>query len=216
MITGPSASGIGAQTAIFLAAGKPALLILAGRSKDKVQPVIDQIAKENPDVPVKFVALDLTDLASVRKAANEVKTLTKKLDVLINNAGIMGVAQYQTSKDGIEMQFAANHVGHFLLTNLLMPEILAAAPDARIINVSSLGYMTAGVRFDDYNFKDGAEYNPWVAYAQGKTANILFAQALARKLKSKGVYAFALNPGLILESKLMVDISQVRHFLLPC
>lgn len=208
LITGPSESGIGAQTAIFLAAGKPALIILAGRTKSKIQPVIDQIAIENPDVPIKFVELDLADLSSVRKAAEEVKTLTKKLDILVNNAGIMAIPDYTVSKDGIEYQFAANHIGHFLLTNLLMDEIIAAGPDSRIINVSSLGYLSGGVRFDDSNFKDGAEYSPWYAYAQSKTANILFTHALADKLKSKGVSSFALNPGLILESKLMAHVSK--------
>lgn len=213
LVTGPSESGIGAQTAIFFAAAKPAQIILAGRNKEKIQPVIDQIAKENPDVPTKFVELDLADLASVRKAAEEVKNLTKKLDILVNNAGVMGIPKYKTSKDGIELQFAANHVGHFLLTNLLMPEIIAAGPDSRIINVSSLGYMSGGVHFDDPNFKDGAEYNPWLSYSQSKTANILLTHALADKLKSKGVCSFVLSPGLILESKLMTDITQVRHIL---
>lgn len=208
LITGPSQSGIGAQTAIYLAAGKPALIILAGRNKSKIQPVIDQIATENPDVAVKFVELDLADLSSVRKAAEEVKTLTKKLDVLINNAGIMAIPNYTVSKDGIEYQFAANHVGHFLLTNLLMDEIIAAGPDSRIINVSSLGYLSGGVHFDDPNFKDGAEYNPWYAYAQSKTANFLFSHSLADKLKSKGVLAFVLNPGLVPESKLMANVTE--------
>ncbi|KFY02214.1 hypothetical protein O988_02307 [Pseudogymnoascus sp. VKM F-3808] len=208
LITGPSESGIGAQTAIFLATGKPALIVLAGRTKSKIQPVIDQIAIENPDVPIKFVELDLADLSSVRKAAEEVKTLTKKLDILVNNAGIMAIPNYTVSKDGIEYQFAANHIGHFLLTNLLMDEIIAAGTDSRIINVSSLGYLSGGVQFDDPNFNDGAEYNTWYAYAQSKTANILFTHALADKLKSKGVSSFALNPGLILESKLMANVSK--------
>jgi NAD(P)-dependent dehydrogenase (short-subunit alcohol dehydrogenase family) len=119
----------------------------------------------------------------------------------------MAIKKYTTSKDGIETQFAANHVGHFLLTNLLLPNIIAAGPDSRIINVSSFGYLSAGVRFDDWNFKDGAEYNPWHAYAQSKTAIILFTHALADKLKGK-VLAFSLNPGLILESKLMTNVTK--------
>ena len=149
----------------------------------------------------------MTDLSSVRKASAEVNTLTPKLDVLVNNAGVMAIKKYTTSKDGIETQFAANHVGHFLLTNLLLPNIIAAGPDSRIINVSSFGYLSAGVRFDDWNFKDGAEYNPWHAYAQSKTAIILFTHALADKLKGK-VLAFSLNPGLILESKLMTNVTK--------
>ncbi|KAG6988958.1 hypothetical protein G7Y79_00067g095730 [Physcia stellaris] len=208
LITGPSESGIGAQTAIFLAAGKPQEIFLAGRNKNKIQPVIDQIQKENPDVKATFVQLDLADLSSVRNAAKEVSDKTQKLDVLINNAGIMALKDYATTKDGIEMQFGSNHIGHFLLTNLLMPKLLAAGKGARVVNVSSFGYMSGGIYFDDPNFKNGAEYNAWTAYAQSKTANILFTTGLVDKLKSKGLLSFALNPGLIFESKLMVNVSQ--------
>ena len=87
MITGPSESGIGAQTAISFAAGKPKEIFLAGRNKNKIQPVINQMQKENPDVKATFVQLDLADLSSVRKAAKEVGEKIQKLDVLINNAG---------------------------------------------------------------------------------------------------------------------------------
>ena len=76
-----------------------------------------------------------------------------------------------------------------------MPKILAASPGARIINVSSFGYLSSGVRFDDFNFREGAEYDPWLAYAQSKTANILFAASLAEKLKDRGVLAYSINPG---------------------
>ena len=87
LITGPSESGLGAQTAIFLAAGKPKLIILAGRTQSKIQPVIDQIKKEHPDVDTKYVKLDLADQSSVQAAAKEVNGAVKKLDFLINNAG---------------------------------------------------------------------------------------------------------------------------------
>ncbi|MCJ1383961.1 hypothetical protein MMC17_007075 [Xylographa soralifera] len=208
LLTGPSESGVGAQTAIFLAAAKPKEIFLAGRNLAKIQPVIDQIKKEHPEVATTFVQLDLADLSSVRKAAKEVAGKVDKLDYLINNAGIMAVKEYKKTPDGFEIQFGSNHVGHFLLTNLLMPKIQAAGKGARIINVSSFGYMSGGIRFDDSAFSNGAQYNPWTAYAQSKTANILFASALARKLKSKGIEAFSLNPGLIFESKLMVNVDQ--------
>ena len=97
-----------------------------------------------------FVELDLTDISSVRQAAIEVNERITKLDALINNAGIMANKDYAVTKDGIELQFAANHVGHFLLTNLLIPKIAAAK--GRIINVSSFGYMCGGVHFDDPTF----------------------------------------------------------------
>lgn len=124
----------------------------------------------------------------------------------------MAIKSYQTTSEGIELQFGVNHIGHFLLTSLLMPKILAAGKGARIINVSSMGYMNSGVRFDDWNFKvlatcssqkpttkfqsqNGTEYNPWLAYAQSKSANIISASALAKKLKETGILVFALNPG---------------------
>ncbi|KAH8597032.1 hypothetical protein B0O99DRAFT_569733 [Bisporella sp. PMI_857] len=207
LITGPSTNTIGGQAAIDLAAGKPSLLILAGRNKDRIQPVIDHIKTSDPDVEVKFVKVDLADLSSVREAAKETGLLTKKLDILINNAGVMAIKDYTTSKDGIEYQFAANHVGHFLLTNLLMDKLFAAGGGARIINVSSFGCLSGGVRFDDWNFKEGNDYNPWLAYAQSKTANILFAAILGEKLKGKGVAAFSLHPGLIADTNLQAGIT---------
>lgn len=126
----------------------------------------------------------------------------------------MAIKDYSTTVDGIETQFGLNHIGHFLLTNLLMDKIIAAGPGARIVNVSSFGYISGGVRFDDWYFnvslqlifaertsiahvvvQNGAEYGPWYAYSQSKTANILFTNALADKLKNKGILAFVLTAG---------------------
>ncbi|KAL8823286.1 MAG: hypothetical protein Q9191_005996 [Dirinaria sp. TL-2023a] len=179
--------GVGSQTAIFLAAGKPKEIILAGRNRSKIQPVIQQIQQSHPTVEATFTQLDLADLSS---------TL------------VMAVRDYTTTKDGIETQFGANHVGHFLLTNLLMHKLIAAGGGARVVNVSSFGYLAGGVRFDDPNFQNGAAYDPWLAYAQSKTANILFTAALASKLKKRGILAFSLNPGLIFETKLMTNVSR--------
>ena len=144
--------------------------------------------------------LDLADLASVRRAAAAVKSLAPRLDVLINNAG-KTVKDYATSRDGIELTFATNHIGHFLLTNLLMPEILAAGPHARVVNVSSTGYVLGGVHFGDPGFNYGKEYEGFQAYGQSKTANILFAQGLADRL-SGHVSAFALCPGYVPETQI--------------
>ncbi|KAF8855918.1 hypothetical protein BDZ45DRAFT_745925 [Acephala macrosclerotiorum] len=99
--------------------------------------------------------------------------------------------------DCVEAQFGSNHIGHFLLTNLLIPKILTAGPGARIVNLSSNGYQVGEVRFDDYNFSDGKEYNVWMAYAQSKTENILFTVSLAEKLSPKGISAFAVHLGVI-------------------
>ncbi|KIM97037.1 hypothetical protein OIDMADRAFT_44470 [Oidiodendron maius Zn] len=193
LITGPSEGGVGAQAAISLAAANPKLLILAGRDKSKIQPVIDRISKSSPDVAVTFMPLDLASQASVREVAKKVNSQIQSLDILINNAGIMAPKNYQTTMEGIELQFGVNHIGHFLLTGLLMEKILAAEKGARIINLSSFGYIMSGIR-DDWNFEK-EPYNSWLGYGQSKTANILFSSALARKLKDMGVLAFSVNPG---------------------
>ena len=121
----------------------------------------------------------------------------------------MAIKDYTTTTDGIEMQFGVNHVGHFLLTNLLMDKLFASGKRARIINVSSGGYVS-GREPDDWNFTvrlrfmaqvgiakiyQKEVYKPWIAYGNSKSANILFASALARKLRSKGIVAFSVHPG---------------------
>ncbi|RFU29340.1 hypothetical protein B7463_g7014, partial [Scytalidium lignicola] len=195
VITGPGQGGIGAETAITLAKASPALLILAGRTESKITPVIAQIAENNPDVKVKFISLDLSSQKSVRTAAAEINAIVTKIDILINNAAIMA-CPYAKSEDGLEMQFATNHIGHFLLAKLLMDKILKAGSGARIINVSSSA-LQGSIRYDDYNFQDGATYDPWLGYAQTKISNIVFSRALARKLKSKGIFSYSLHPGSI-------------------
>lgn len=160
--------------------------------------MISEIKSKSPSTSVRFVPLDLGDFSSIRSAAAAINQTTPKLDVLINNAGIMGVKNYTVTKEGLESQFGANHIGHFLLTNLLMPKILAAGNGARVINLSSMGHWLGDMRLDDYNFSNGKEYDPWAAYGQSKTANILFAISLAKKLGPKGVLAYSLHPGSIM------------------
>ncbi|PQE30170.1 Short-chain dehydrogenase protein [Rutstroemia sp. NJR-2017a WRK4] len=185
-ITGPSENSIGAETAITLASANPKKNILVGRTESKVTPVIEAIKKANPSIEVAFVEIDLLSNKSVRQAAEKIETLTDKIHVLINNAGVMAVRNYITSTDGVESQFAANYLGHFLLTNLLVKEILAAASEgARIVQVGSLGYQLGETNLEDINFQDGKTYNPWIAYGQAKTAMILFNVALSERLKQK-------------------------------
>jgi NAD(P)-dependent dehydrogenase (short-subunit alcohol dehydrogenase family) len=93
------------------------------------------------------------------------------------------------------MQFGVNHMSHFLLTNLLMPKILAAGPGARIVNISSYGNIMSNILYNDVGFSDGQTYNPWIAYGQSKTANVLMAVSLNEKLGKMGLRAYALNPG---------------------
>ena len=158
VITGPSAGSIGAETAIALSYARPKQLILTGRSKPKISPVIDKIKELNAQIELHFVAMDLADQESIRVAAKQINSLVSNIDVLINNAGVMCTTPYQTTKQGIELQFGTNHIGHFLFTNLLMEKILAASKGARIINVASLGYDLGGFPFDDINW-DVSDHN---------------------------------------------------------
>ena len=158
----------------------------------------------NSAIKFSFVAIDLSDNASIRKGAKEVQDLAPKVDVLINSAGIMGLETYQKSKDGVELQLAACHIGHFLLTGLLIPQ-LEASGDARVITLTSTGYESSDFRYDDWNFSDGKTYDAWASYGQAKTANILFTRELAKRAKeqSKPITALVLHPGVVLASGIM-------------
>ena len=118
----------------------------------RIQPLIDRINAINSAVKTRFIDLDLSSQASVREAAARINASVEKIDVLINNAAIMA-CPFSKTVDGIESQFGTNHIGHFLLTNLIMPKILAAGPGARIVNVSSVSHRMADVNLVDYNFE---------------------------------------------------------------
>lgn len=151
LITGPSDGGIGAETAISLAAGSPACILLAGRSLSKIQPVIDRISGAYPDVQTQFFPLDLSSQSAVREAAACINESVRSIDILINNAAIMA-CPFAKTVDGIESQFGTNHIGHFLLTNLIMKPLIAGQ-GARIVNVSSSGHRMSDVQLDDCNFE---------------------------------------------------------------
>jgi NAD(P)-dependent dehydrogenase (short-subunit alcohol dehydrogenase family) len=197
LITGPSLGGIGAETALSLAQAAPSQIILLGRSLPKIQPTIDSIHAINPSIRTPFIQIKLDSLTSVRAAAAQIlaDSAIPHVDVVVNNAAIMA-CPYAVTEDGFEMQFATNHLAHFLLTNLLMPKILLGACK-RIVNVSSSAHLRSGVRFDDIGFSNGAAYHMWEAYAQAKTANILFSVSLNQRLGKEGVGSFALHPGSI-------------------
>ncbi|TPX08656.1 uncharacterized protein E0L32_009845 [Thyridium curvatum] len=204
LVTGASPGGLGAAFAAIVAQYKPACFILTARTADKAQETAAEIARIAPGVRTHCVALDLCSLEKVRAAAAEIDALCERVDVLVNNAGIMGAKEYTQSADGIESHFAACHVGHFLLTNLLLSKALApeASADAprkiRVVNVASDGYRLGPVRFEDWNFDDGKTYNRWFAYAQAKSANMLFSRSLAQKLGKRGVTSISLHPGYIM------------------
>lgn len=142
---------MGAEAAVTVAATKPKHIVLAGRTKSKVDPVIQSIKAVDPSIEVSFVTLDLLDNASVRKAAEDIKTLVPHIDILINSAGVMARKHYEISVDGVEKHFAANHLGHFLLTNLLLDIIIAVK--GTIVNVSSMAYFIAEANTEDPNFE---------------------------------------------------------------
>lgn len=191
-MTGPTPGGIGAETLISLAAESPALLILVGRSQAKAQATIDAIKKVNAGVKTKFVEADLSSLRSVRAAAQAILADADiaKIDVVINNAAVMATP-FQLTADGFELQFHANYLGHFVLTNTIMPKIRAAGPGARVVNVSSSGHRLSGIRFEDPNFSAPGAYSEMDSYGQSKTAKILFAVALNKR----GVCSYSLHPG---------------------
>ncbi|KAI9164119.1 Adenylate-forming reductase [Paramyrothecium foliicola] len=197
LTTGVSPTGLGAVFAESIAKGSPSLLILASRNVAKTQKAADAITAANPDVAVRVLQLDLSSLAAVREAAGVVNGWddVPQIDILVNNGGIMAT-DFALSTDGFESQFATNHLGHFLFTNLIIEKILKSA-SPRIVSVSSDGHRLNPIRWADYNFRDGETYNKWHAYGQSKTANILLAISLAEKLGSKGLLSFSLHPGVI-------------------
>ncbi|KAI2483813.1 Retinol dehydrogenase 13 [Pyrenophora tritici-repentis] len=200
LTTGVSPSGLGAAFLKAIAALQPALLILAGRNISKVKETASQLAAENPTISIKsrILQLDLSSLEAVRTAANTVNSWSDVpyIDVLVNNAGIMAT-DYALSPEGYESQFATNHLGPFLFTNLIMGKLQASAAP-RVVMVSSDGHRLGSFRFDDYNFDHGETYNRWQAYGQSKTANMLMAIALAEKLGAKhNLLSFSLHPGVI-------------------
>jgi NAD(P)-dependent dehydrogenase (short-subunit alcohol dehydrogenase family) len=192
VITGTSA-GIGAETARALAK-TGAHIVMAARTPAKNAAVADRIRAETPNAKLSHVTIDTADLASVRRAAAEILAAHPRIDVLINNAGLIGGPRTITP-EGAELHFAANHIGPFLLTNLLMPALKEAAP-SRVVILSSNGHRMGGLDFDDLDFST-RPFNHWTAYTQSKLANIHHAVALAKRIAHLGITANAVHPGVI-------------------
>jgi NAD(P)-dependent dehydrogenase (short-subunit alcohol dehydrogenase family) len=193
LVTGAS-GGLGAETARVLAAHGAAVTLTA-RDVPKGEAVAEEIRGSTGNAAVDVMALDLANPDSIRQFAKGYLARYDALQLLINNAGVMACPLERTAA-GYELQFATNHLGHFLLTGLLEPALRAGAP-GRIVNVSSRGHRFSPVRFDDPNF-ESSEYDKWIAYGQSKTANVLFSLELDRRLADAGVRAFALHPGAIM------------------
>jgi NAD(P)-dependent dehydrogenase (short-subunit alcohol dehydrogenase family) len=193
IVTGAN-SGLGFEAAKEFAR-KGAQTILACRSMDKAQAALDQIKQEIPEASAEIMQLDLASLASVREFAETFKSRYDRLDILVNNAGIMWVP-YQKTEDGFESQFGTNHLGHFALTGLLM-DLLLKTPDARVVNVSSVGHRSGTMDFDNLMFEGGKGYGRHRAYGRSKLANLLFTYELQRKFGAvdADAIATAAHPG---------------------
>ncbi|MCX4974676.1 oxidoreductase [Streptomyces sp. NBC_00620] len=191
VVTGAN-SGIGYVTARELAR-KGAQVILACRSEARGNEAGDRLVSEVPGAHVEFVRLDLGDLESVREFAAAYEHAYDRLDLLINNAGVMALPLGRTA-DGFETQFGVNHLGHFALTGLLLPALLGT-PGARVVTLSSGVHALSNIDITDLNSE--RQYRRWIAYGRSKTANLLFTHELARRLATIGseVVAAAAHPG---------------------
>ena len=192
LITGANV-GIGRVTAIALArAGY--LVVIAGRSLERTQPVLDEIKALAPDKPALFLPLNLASLASVRECAQQFIAMKLPLHLLVNNAGIAGIRGLTT--DGFEMMFGVNHMGHFLLTQLLLPLLQASAP-SRVVTVSSRAHKrTPGLDWDAVR-QPTRSITGVREYAVSKLANLLFSAELARRLQGTHVSCYSLHPGVV-------------------
>jgi NAD(P)-dependent dehydrogenase (short-subunit alcohol dehydrogenase family) len=190
VITGAN-TGLGFETAAALAA-KGASVVLAVRNLDKGKEAARRIEQATPGAQVQLQELDLSSLDSIRAAADELRSNHESIDLLINNAGVMFTPK-STTKDGFELQFGTNHLGHFALTNLLLDRVLGAT-GSRIVTVSSQGHrFVRGIRFDD--LQADRSYRRVGAYGQAKLANLLFTYELQRRLTGTNTIAVAAHPG---------------------
>jgi len=192
VITGAN-TGIGLEAARFLA-GAGAHVVLAGRNPDKTRAAAAGLTAGLPAARVSTLALDLASLESVRAAAAQLRAAYPRLDLLINNAGVMMPPRSHTA-DGFELQFGTNHLGHYALTGLVLPSLLAV-PGSRVVTISSNGHKVGRIDFDDLQW-ERRRYRKMRSYAQSKLANLLFTYELQRRLTAAGAptVAVAAHPG---------------------
>ena len=216
LITGVGPNGLGGTLAQALAAENPRLLILAGRTAAKVESVAEAIATGDSGVETRILLMDLSSFDSVRKAVRAVLAYQEqRIDIVVNNAGIMNVPERRLSSDGFELHLATNYLGTFLFTIGILDKLLGSG-SGRIVNVGSNGYIFSPFRFADYNF-DGKllpdneipprelceqyglpwsmDYTPTVAYGQSRTALVLFTVQLNRLFNERGISAVCVHPG---------------------
>ena len=191
LITGAT-SGIGKATALALAK-MGATLVINGKDRDRGENTIQEIERISGNEKLELMIANLSSFEQVRKLASDIQKKYDKIDVLINNAGVF-YSYREYSADGIEMQFAVNHLGHFLLTNLLL-ENLKKSKAARVINVSSNAHYQGTINFDDINFEK--RYFGWTVYCQSKLANVLFTHELVNRVDKNLVTVNAMHPGVV-------------------
>ncbi len=191
LITGAS-GGLGLETARALGSIGAKLILLA-RNQDKLKLAKEQLEQQNI-THIETVVCDLSDLQSIQTASKDILDRFSRIDVLINNAGVMACPLSRTAQ-GFESQFGTNHIGHFYLT-LQIIDLLKQAKSARIVNLSSAGHKLAPVNFDDPNYQT-RDYEKWQAYGEAKTANALFSIGLEQRYAAFGIHSFAVHPGMI-------------------
>ncbi|KAL7393868.1 hypothetical protein ABVT39_017177 [Epinephelus coioides] len=192
LITGAN-TGIGKETSRDMAR-RGARVVMACRDLTRAERAAEEIRQSTGNGNVVIRHLDLASLYSVRQFAKDFLDTEDRLDILINNAGVMMCPRWLT-EDGFETQLAVNHLGHFLLTNMLLPKLKSSAP-SRVITVSSIAHRGGRIDFEDLFFSK-KKYSSLESYRQSKLANVLFARELARRLRGSCVYSFSLHPGVI-------------------
>lgn len=223
LITGVSPNGLGAATAQALAKYDPAKLIFTARTVSKASAVADAIRAEYADLKtqIHLVHIDLSDLESTRQAAASIQKLAPHIDIIINNAAVMAIPEREVTKYGVEAHLATNFLGHFVLSTLLSPQVKAAGPKARIVNIVSGGFYVQPFRFSDYNFDGGKDlpedeqvdlenaeklgmgwvkdagtgYVPFLAYSQTSTALVLYSKGLSEGYSGEKIKAVNAAPG---------------------
>ncbi|REE86418.1 NAD(P)-dependent dehydrogenase (short-subunit alcohol dehydrogenase family) [Paenibacillus taihuensis] len=192
LVTGAS-GGMGRATAALLAAEQGMKVYLLARNKKKGQAAVEHVNKKSGRQDAELLLCDLASMASIRAAAAEIAGRTSRLDVLVNNAGVITLKREETA-DGFERQLGVNHLGHFLLTGLLIP-LLRQSAAARVVNVSSGAHKIGKMNYADPGMVK--DFTVWRAYSRSKIANIWFTKELARRLQGTGISVYALHPGVV-------------------
>ncbi|WP_308637546.1 SDR family oxidoreductase [Paenibacillus silvisoli] len=192
LVTGAS-GGMGKATAALLAADHGMKVYLLARDRERGQAAVDYVNRKSGRRDAELLLCDLASFASIRAAAAELAGRTDRLDVLVNNAGVITKKREET-EDGFERQLGVNHLGHFLLTGLLLPLLRGGEP-ARIVNVSSVAHKFGAMNYDDPGMKN--RFSAWRGYSRSKIANVWFTKELARRLGDAGIRVYALHPGLV-------------------